>query len=132
MLQDWDEATATWSDPQGSAGAAISNGVTPNDAEASAIGGPVCRFRATSGLVEIPIDRDTLQAWANGSLANFGWSHRLQLGQRLVVRQLRRLPSIDPFFPKLTISLHRPNGRRRDFWVLGRQLHCQRGRHAPR
>lgn len=73
MLQDWDETTATWSDPQGSLGAALVNGVTPDDVEAS-VEADFVPLPGASGLVEIPIDRDTLQAWANGSLPNFGWS----------------------------------------------------------
>ena len=36
MLKDWDEGTTTWTDPQGSAGSGIVNGVTPDGVEADA------------------------------------------------------------------------------------------------
>ena len=76
MLQDWDQVNATWVNPQGNAGGSIVNGVTPDNIEAS--GTPDTRvpeaLTGQAGLVEIPLNVDTIQSWANGSLANFGWS----------------------------------------------------------
>ncbi len=74
MLQDWEQVNATWADPQGSRGSSIFNGVTPDDVEASAIPDAVVPDPGRAGLVEIPLNADTIQAWANGSAENNGWS----------------------------------------------------------
>lgn len=74
MLQDWEEVNATWTNPQGSAGASIVNGVTPDGIEALTAPDGTVANPGRAGLVEIPLDADTVQAWANGSLDNFGWS----------------------------------------------------------
>lgn len=74
MLQDWEEVNATWTDPQGNRGSSILNGVTPDDVEASADVDARVPNPGRAGLVEIPLDADTLQAWSNGSLPNYGWS----------------------------------------------------------
>ncbi|TWT43126.1 Calx-beta domain-containing protein [Botrimarina hoheduenensis] len=74
MEQDWEEINATWLDPQGSAGGSILNGVTPDGVEASATPDGTVPDAGRAGLVEIPLDVDTLQAWANGADQNYGWS----------------------------------------------------------
>jgi hypothetical protein len=74
MLQDWDEDTASWVDPQGTVGDNLLNGVTPDDVEATAEPDAIVTTPGLRGLVDIPLDINTLQAWANGSLENFGWS----------------------------------------------------------
>jgi hypothetical protein len=82
MLQDWEQVNATWVNPQGGAGFSIQNGVTPDNVEATAA--PDARVPAAltgqAGLVQIPLNVDTIQAWANGSLSNFGWSIVSDLG----------------------------------------------------
>jgi hypothetical protein len=65
LMQDWNEGTATWN--------TFNNGVTPDNVEAS-VEADLVPLPGASGSVEIPIDRDTLQAWANGTLPNFGWA----------------------------------------------------------
>ncbi len=74
MFQDWEEVNATWTDPQGNRGASILNGVTPDDVEASADVDTRVAEPGRVGRVEIPLNADTIQAWANGSAANYGWS----------------------------------------------------------
>ncbi len=74
MLQDWEEVNATWTDPQGNRGAAIVNGVTPDDVEASVDVDARVLEPGRAGLVEIPLNADTIQSWANGSEQNYGWS----------------------------------------------------------
>ena len=74
MLQDWEEVNATWADPQGNAGSSISNGVTPDGVEATAKEDARVTLPGKAGQVQIPLNVDTIQSWANGSLANFGWS----------------------------------------------------------
>ena len=74
MNQDWEQVNATWLDPQGNAGSSILNGVTPDDVEASATPDMVVPDAGRVGQVEIPLNVDTLQSWANGSSDNFGWS----------------------------------------------------------
>ena len=74
MLQDWEEVNATWADPQGNAGSLISNGVTPDGIEATAKEDARVTLPGKAGKVQIPLNVDTIQSWANGSLANYGWS----------------------------------------------------------
>ena len=74
MLQDWDQITATWEDPQGSAGSSIENGVTPDNTGASSRTDAVVTEPGKAGKVQIPLNVETIQSWANGSLDNFGWS----------------------------------------------------------
>ena len=74
MLQDWEEVNATWADPQGNAGGLISNGVTPDGIEATAKEDARVTLPGKAGKVQIPLNVDTIQSWANGSLPNFGWS----------------------------------------------------------
>ena len=74
MLQDWSQGSSNFLDPQGIAGNSIVNGVTPDDVEATADPDARVPNPGTAGLVEIPLNVDTLQSWANGSLDNHGWS----------------------------------------------------------
>jgi hypothetical protein len=74
MLQDWEQVNATWESPQGGVGVAISNGVTPDGFEATAAADAVVIEPGRAGRVQIPLNVETIQSWANGSLANFGWS----------------------------------------------------------
>ena len=74
MLQDWDEVQMSWVDPQGDEGNSITNGIRPDDIESVAEPDAVVPDPGRAGLVEIPLNVDTLQAWSNGSLDNFGWS----------------------------------------------------------
>jgi hypothetical protein len=74
MLQDWEQVNATWQSPQGNAGGVISNGVTPDGFEATAQADAVVTQPGRGGLVQIPLNVETIQSWANGSLTNFGWS----------------------------------------------------------
>ena len=72
MLKDWNEV-ATWNDPQGSLGNDIVNGITPDGIEASEIADFSVPMPEDGGLVEIPLNIETLQAWSNGSIPNYGW-----------------------------------------------------------
>ena len=74
MLQDWEQVNATWEDPQGNAGGAITNGVTPDGVEATAKSDAVVTDPGRGDRVQIPLNVETFQSWANGSLPNFGWS----------------------------------------------------------
>jgi hypothetical protein len=74
MLQDWDQVNATWEDPQGNAGGAITNGVTPDGVEAAAKSDAVVTDPGRGDRVQIPLNVETFQSWANGSLPNFGWA----------------------------------------------------------
>ncbi len=102
MLNDWEEVNATWDDPQGSAGGSISNGVTPDGIEATSAPDFSVADAGRAGLVEIPINVDTVQSWANGSLENFGWTIITDLGE------LWRFDSSEAFLvgtfrPELTV-----------------------------
>ena len=74
MLQPWEEVNASWFDPQGSAGGSIQDGITPDDVEAATIPDATVADAGRAGLVEIPLNVDTVQSWVDGSLDNFGWS----------------------------------------------------------
>lgn len=71
MHHDWN-STATWTNPTLTAG--INDGVTPNGLEAEATPDAVVPTPNVSGFVEVPLSIDTLQAWANGTSPNYGWS----------------------------------------------------------
>lgn len=73
MLQDWSEVSATWIDPQGAAGSSILNGITPDGIEATAEADSSVTFPGVGGKVQVPLSQETLQAWATGSVDNFGW-----------------------------------------------------------
>ena len=74
MLQDWEQVNATWEDPQGNAGGSITNGVTPDGVEATAKADAVVTDPGRGDRVQIPLNVETFQSWANGSLPNFGWA----------------------------------------------------------
>jgi hypothetical protein len=74
MLQDWEQVTSSWESPQGAMGAVIQNGVTPDGFEATAKSDAVVTEPGKAGRVQIPLNVETIQSWANGSLANNGWS----------------------------------------------------------
>jgi hypothetical protein len=109
MLQDWDQVNSTWVDPQGNVGSSISNGVTPDSIEASST--PDTRvpdaFSGQAGLVRIPLNVDTIQSWANGSLANFGWSIVNDLGSLWSFNSSEAF-LIGTFKPELTILYTEP------------------------
>jgi hypothetical protein len=75
MLQSWNQVNATWADPRGAGGfPQLTNGVTPDGIEAASVPDATVPEPGRAGLVDIPLNVDTIQSWANGSLANFGWS----------------------------------------------------------
>ncbi|QDT69423.1 Calx-beta domain protein [Planctomycetes bacterium MalM25] len=74
MQQDWEEVNASWFDPQGSTGSSILNGVTPDGVEANVRPDGTVPDAGRAGLIEIPLNVDTIQDWANGSDENYGWS----------------------------------------------------------
>jgi hypothetical protein len=74
MLQDWEQVAATWLDPQGSVVGSISNGVTPDDVEATTKPDATVPEPGRAGSVDIQLNVDTIQAWANESEPNYGWS----------------------------------------------------------
>jgi len=109
MLQNWDEFSATWDDPQGTAGGSILHGVTPDDVEASAEPDTIVTNPAGSGLINIPLNRNTIQAWANGALPNLGWSIVSDTGNDW---NFNSSDSFDPaLLPKLTILYTAPSGQ---------------------
>jgi hypothetical protein len=110
MLQDWDEATATWTNPQGDAGSTIVNGITPDDVEATAEPDAVVTNPSGLGLVDIPLSVDTIQAWANGTLPNFGWSILSDSGNAWNFGSSDDFLSVNPVLPKLTILYTDPSG----------------------
>jgi hypothetical protein len=111
MLQSWDEGSATWTDPQGDAGSAILNGVTPDDLEATAEPDAVVTNPSGLGLVDIPLNVDTLQAWANGTVANNGWAIVNNSGIGWAFESSDDFLSISPQFPKLTLLYTAPSGQ---------------------
>src|SRR5262249_37007474 len=110
MLQDWDEATSTWTNPQGDAGSGILNGVTPDDVEATAEPDSVVTNPSALGLVDIPLNVDTIQAWANGTAQDFGWAILSDSGNAWNFASSDDFISITPFLPKLTILYTDPSG----------------------
>jgi hypothetical protein len=107
MLQDWD-GFATWNDPQGSVGSGIVNGVTPDGVEAAATADAVVTTPDQAGLVQIPLSIETLQAWANGSLSNFGWSIVSSASNGWSFASSED-SSLTAFAPELTILYNNPS-----------------------
>jgi hypothetical protein len=109
MLQDWEQVNTTWVDPQGNVGSSISNGVTPDGVEASSV--PDFRvpdsLTGQAGFIDIPLNVDTIQAWANGSLDNFGWSIVNDLGSLWSFNSSEAF-LIGTFKPELTILYTEP------------------------
>ncbi|MEM8677788.1 MAG: Calx-beta domain-containing protein [Planctomycetota bacterium] len=107
MLQDWSQGSANFLDPQGIAGNSIVNGVTPDDIEATADPDAVVPDAGLAGLVEIPLNADTLQGWANGSLENFGWSIVNDSGSLWAFNSADSF-GIGTFAPELTVLYTAP------------------------
>jgi hypothetical protein len=107
MLQDWD-GFASWNDPQGAVGGSIFNGVTPDGVEAASVADATVTTPAQAGLVQIPLSLDTLQAWANGSLPNFGWAIVSDSPNSWSIAASED-SSLDPFAPELTILYNTPS-----------------------
>ncbi|MDA0657448.1 MAG: DNRLRE domain-containing protein [Planctomycetota bacterium] len=111
MQQGWDEGTSTWSSPQGSTGASVINGVTPDGVEASAEIDAIVIDPSVAGLVDIPLNAETIQAWANGSLPNFGWAIISDSADGWSFSSSDDFLSIIPQPPKLTILYTAPTGQ---------------------
>jgi hypothetical protein len=107
MLQDWD-GFASWTDPQGAVGSSMLNGVTPDGVEAAHVADAAVTTPAQAGLVQIPLSVDTLQAWANGSLPNFGWTIVSDSPNSWSIAASED-SSLDPFAPELTILYNAPS-----------------------
>ena len=108
MLQDWSQGSSNFLDPQGIAGNGIFNGVTPDDIEATADPDGVVPNPGLAGLVEIPLDVDTLQGWSNGSLDNFGWSIVSDSGSLWAFNSSDAF-GVGTFKPELTILYTSPD-----------------------
>lgn len=104
MLVDWNENTATWNVPT----AGITNGITPDAVEAYHIPDFSVPLPAEGGEVEVPMNIETIQAWANGDMDNYGWVAISDSGQ------LWEFDSSEGFTfaqrPKLTIQYTDPVG----------------------
>ena len=78
MLQDWNELTTSWNNPNGSAGGSIVNGITPDNTEAASIADGTVANAGRAGMVDIQLDPDTIQSWINDpngdNIENFGWA----------------------------------------------------------
>ncbi|MBM4012615.1 MAG: DNRLRE domain-containing protein, partial [Planctomycetes bacterium] len=94
MLIDWTENTATWQDPQGAAGDLATGGLRPD---------------GVAGRVQVPLNVETLQAWANGGVVNYGWlivsdspdSFRFESSESSLMGAFR---------PQLTVLYTQPSG----------------------
>ena len=103
MLNAWDEASATWADPQGALGSGIASGVTPDGVEAASVVDALVGAPGAAGLVDVALNVDTIQAWANGTLQNLGWSIINNSAEDWAFGSANDFLSMNPFFPKLTI-----------------------------
>src|SRR5262249_36964790 len=103
------ETTATWSSPQGSAGSSIANGITPDDVGATAEPDAIVTSPGAAGSVDIPLNLDTMQAWADGSLANYGWAIVSNSGTGWNFESADTIDG-DALKPKLTILYTAPTG----------------------
>lgn len=103
MLNDWDEGSATWADPQGASGSSISSGVTPDGVESDSIVDALVGTPGAAGLVDIALNVDTIQAWANGTLENLGWSLVNNSADDWAFGSANDFLSQNPILPKLTI-----------------------------
>jgi hypothetical protein len=107
MQQDWDELSTTWVDPQGDAGGSILNGVTPDGVEASATADGTVSNPGRTGRVQVALDTDTIQAWANGSAPNYGWSIISDSGSLWSFNSSEAF-QLGTFRPELTILYNPP------------------------
>lgn len=110
MQQGWDEGTSNWNSPQGTAGSSIINGVTPDGIEASSEVDAIVTDTAAAGLVDIPLNTETIQAWANGTIPNFGWAIITDSGNSWTFASSDDFLSVTPQPPKLTILYTAPSG----------------------
>ena len=94
--------------PQGSAGNAILNGVTPDDFEASADPDARVAEPGRAGLVQIRMNADTIQNWSNGSEENYGWSIVTDSGSRWEIDSSAAFLA-GPFAPELTVFYTAPD-----------------------
>ncbi|MBM4076931.1 MAG: DNRLRE domain-containing protein, partial [Planctomycetes bacterium] len=111
MQQGWDEGTSNWRFPQGTAGSSIINGVTPDGIEASAEIDAIVTDPSVAGLVDIPLNTKTIQAWANGTSPNFGWVIINNSSDSWTFASSDDFLSITPQLPKLTILYTAPTGQ---------------------
>ncbi|MFM1904148.1 MAG: hypothetical protein RLZZ440_2048, partial [Planctomycetota bacterium] len=109
MLIDWNENTATWRDPQGSAGDLVTDGIMPDGVAAVARPDSIVTTPGRAGRVQVPLNVETLQAWANGGVANYGWlivsdspdSFRFESSESSLMGAFR---------PELTVLYTQPSG----------------------
>jgi hypothetical protein len=104
MLKDWDENQATWNDPATD----VQFGVTPDDVEAYADPDFLVNTPAAEGAVSIPINVETLQAWANGVVPNFGWAIIADTGNNWEFSSANDFINPNAFAPELTILYSDP------------------------
>ena len=107
MLQDWD-GFATWTLPNGNQAGTVTNGITPEGTEAAALADSRVTTPAQAGLVQVPLNVATLQAWANGSLENHGWMIVSDSAESWTIGSSRD-GSQNPFAPELTILYTDPS-----------------------
>lgn len=109
MLIDWNENTATWRDPQGSVGDLVTDGIMPDGVAAVARPDSIVSTPARAGRVQVPLNVETLQAWANGGIVNYGWlissdspdSFRFESSESSLMGAFR---------PQLTVLYTQPTG----------------------
>lgn len=70
MLADWNEGSASFSNPA----VGVTDGITLDDFEARVSPDGIVPDASLQGFVDVPLSIDTLQAWANGTAPNFGWT----------------------------------------------------------
>jgi hypothetical protein len=71
-FNDWSELSANWATP--TLNPAVTNGVAPDGVESGAVIDGFVTTPDAAGLVSVAVSVDTIQAWANGSAPNFGWT----------------------------------------------------------
>lgn len=71
LNHDWDQFAATWQTPTTNPG--ITNGVFADGVQARSTPDAIVPNPGQAGPVDIPLNTDTIQAWANGAAPNFGW-----------------------------------------------------------
>lgn len=109
MLVDWNENTATWQDPQGTAGDLLANGIRPDGVAAVARPDSIVTTPGRAGRVQVPLNLETIQAWAGGGVPNYGWliasdspdSFRFESSESSLMGSFR---------PQLTVLYTQPSG----------------------
>ena len=131
MLNAWDEFGATWADPRGAAGGGISSGVTPDGVEADSLVDAVVGSPDGTLEVDIALNVDTIQAWANGTLENLGWVIVNDSADDWMFASKDDFVSSEPILPKLTILYTDPVAADPGEFSLDlRRLHGERRRHG--